>query len=376
MEIIQKLSYTIGELPFKYLGIPLATKKLSLIQWHPLIEKIVARIFSWTAKKLSYTGRVQLVQTVLFGIQSYWSQLFNLLMKVMKMIAAYCRSYIWPGINTITKKSLVAWDRMCTPKLRGGYGLINLQMWNRAAIAKLCWDVASKRDSLWIRWIHAYYIKDKRIEDIAIPQQASWMVRQILSARTVLQQIQHRQQAKKSMISQFYYQLLGNSPRVVWNSMMFKNKAKPKVIFTMWVQLQGTLLTAYRLIKSGVNVDPRYSLCQLNDETRDHLFVSCSFTKTVWQKVLQWMRRQEVIGDNWGQHQEWITQRAKGRSYGAQLYIMVYAEVTHGVWIERNMRIFQQRSRSADSIAREIAYICNVRATKGISSLVQHFMFH
>nr|XP_009797675.1 PREDICTED: uncharacterized protein LOC104244069 [Nicotiana sylvestris] len=86
VEIIQKLGYTIGELPFKYLGIPLATKNLSLIQWYPLIEKIVARIFSWTAKKLSYAGRVQLFQTVLFGIQSYWSQLFNLLVKVMKMI--------------------------------------------------------------------------------------------------------------------------------------------------------------------------------------------------------------------------------------------------------------------------------------------------
>ncbi|XP_075074937.1 uncharacterized protein LOC142162550 [Nicotiana tabacum] len=153
------------------------------------------------------------------------------------------------------------------------------------------------------------------------------MVRQILSARTVLQQIQHRQQAKESMIRQFYYQLLGNSPRVAWKSMMFKNKARPKAIFTMWLQLQGKLLTVDRLIKWGVNVDPSCSLCQLNDETRDHLFVSCSFTKTVWQKILQWMRRQEVIGDNWGQHQEWITQRAKGRSYGAQLYRMVYAEV-------------------------------------------------
>ncbi|XP_019229886.1 PREDICTED: uncharacterized protein LOC109210864 [Nicotiana attenuata] len=108
VEIIQKLGYTIGELPFKYLGIPLATKKLSLIQWYPLIEKIVARISSWTAKKLSYAGIVQLVQTVLFGIRSYWSQLFNLPVKVMKMIEAYCRSYIWSGINAITKKSLVA----------------------------------------------------------------------------------------------------------------------------------------------------------------------------------------------------------------------------------------------------------------------------
>nr|XP_016505563.1 PREDICTED: uncharacterized protein LOC107823437 [Nicotiana tabacum] len=117
--ILQQLGFTLGELPFKYLGIPLANKKLSLIQWHPLVEKIIAKISSWIAKKLSYTGRVQLVQTVLFGIQSYWSQLFTLPSKVLKMIDSYSRSYIWSGINVITKKPLVAWDKMCTPKSSG-----------------------------------------------------------------------------------------------------------------------------------------------------------------------------------------------------------------------------------------------------------------
>lgn len=42
--IVQKLGITCGKLPFKYLGIPLDTKKLSILQWQPLIEKIVARI--------------------------------------------------------------------------------------------------------------------------------------------------------------------------------------------------------------------------------------------------------------------------------------------------------------------------------------------
>lgn len=55
---------------------------------------------------------------------------------------------------------------------------------------------------------HAFYIKDKQLEEMAIPQQASWMVRQILSARITLQQMQHKQHLKKSTISQFYLQLL------------------------------------------------------------------------------------------------------------------------------------------------------------------------
>ncbi|OIT29233.1 hypothetical protein A4A49_64264, partial [Nicotiana attenuata] len=52
--ILKYLEFVHGNLPFKYLGVPLSTKKISLLQWQPLIEKITARITSWTAKKLSY----------------------------------------------------------------------------------------------------------------------------------------------------------------------------------------------------------------------------------------------------------------------------------------------------------------------------------
>nr|XP_016501412.1 PREDICTED: uncharacterized protein LOC107819775 [Nicotiana tabacum] len=46
-----------------------------MVQWQPFMAKIVAKMSSWSAKKLSYAGRIQLIQTVLFGIQSYWAQL-------------------------------------------------------------------------------------------------------------------------------------------------------------------------------------------------------------------------------------------------------------------------------------------------------------
>ncbi|KAF3655248.1 hypothetical protein FXO38_14764 [Capsicum annuum] len=66
----------------------------------------------------------------------------------IKLIEAYCRSYLWSVENVITKKALVAWERVCSPKLCGGLNLINLQLWISAAIAKHCWDVAHKEDKL------------------------------------------------------------------------------------------------------------------------------------------------------------------------------------------------------------------------------------
>lgn len=51
-----------GELPFRYLVIPLSTKRLSLIQCEPLVEKIMGIITSWTCKFLFYTGKIELLQ--------------------------------------------------------------------------------------------------------------------------------------------------------------------------------------------------------------------------------------------------------------------------------------------------------------------------
>nr|XP_009614467.1 uncharacterized protein LOC104107386 [Nicotiana tomentosiformis] len=109
--ILSHLGFVHGTLPFKYLGVPLSTKKLILLQWQPLIEKITSRITSWSAKKLSYAGKTQLFKSVLFGIQAYWAQLFLIPEKVLKTIDAYCRSFVWSGSSIITRKALVAWDR-------------------------------------------------------------------------------------------------------------------------------------------------------------------------------------------------------------------------------------------------------------------------
>ncbi|XP_019265554.1 PREDICTED: uncharacterized protein LOC109243113 [Nicotiana attenuata] len=111
VEILQNTGYSPGDFPFKYLGITLDTKKSTALQWQPLIEKTVIRISSCITRKLSYAGRVQLVQTMIFDIQSYWSQVFILPAKVMKSNKSYSRSYIWSGTNIITKRALIAWEK-------------------------------------------------------------------------------------------------------------------------------------------------------------------------------------------------------------------------------------------------------------------------
>ncbi|XP_058727178.1 uncharacterized protein LOC131598614 [Vicia villosa] len=97
-----------GGLPFKYLGVPISCKKLASHHYMDLIEKILLRIRHWTAKLLSYAGRLQLIKSVSFAIVNYWLACFPIPKNVISKIDVICRSYLWTGKDSISCKSLMA----------------------------------------------------------------------------------------------------------------------------------------------------------------------------------------------------------------------------------------------------------------------------
>lgn len=78
LQIFDLLGYSKRELPFRYLGVSLSTKRLDVVQCEPLIEKILGRVNCWTSRFLSYAGRPTLVKSSLFSIQTFWAQIFIL----------------------------------------------------------------------------------------------------------------------------------------------------------------------------------------------------------------------------------------------------------------------------------------------------------
>lgn len=47
------------------------------------LDKMMSKIKSWSTKKLSYAGRVQLIKSVLFSVKMYWSGLFILPKRIL-----------------------------------------------------------------------------------------------------------------------------------------------------------------------------------------------------------------------------------------------------------------------------------------------------
>ncbi|KAK4370515.1 hypothetical protein RND71_009990 [Anisodus tanguticus] len=75
------------------------------------------------------------------------------------------------------------------------------------------------------------------------------------------------------------------------------------------------------------------------------------------------------------QLQQCIWRLAKGKTTTTQIMKMVYTEYIHALQTERNTRVFEHNERDASSLAREIACICNVRASAKSRALLQQLSF-
>lgn len=83
-----------GKLPVRYLGVPLLTKKLSFADCESPFNKTRGRITGWCPKMLSFAGRLQLIQSILYGIQVFWCKHFLLPKKVLKEIERMCSCFL------------------------------------------------------------------------------------------------------------------------------------------------------------------------------------------------------------------------------------------------------------------------------------------
>ncbi|XP_058748826.1 uncharacterized protein LOC131621805 [Vicia villosa] len=140
---IKKLtSFDEGQLPIKYLGVPLTSKRLTISHYLPLIEKIVGRIRHWTPRLLSYAGRAQLIQSFAFAIPQYWLQCFPLPKFMLNKIDYICRIFVWTGKQDKSRKSPISWQTVCKPRCSGGLNIINLTIWNQVTMLKCLLNIS------------------------------------------------------------------------------------------------------------------------------------------------------------------------------------------------------------------------------------------
>lgn len=142
----------LGTLPVRYLGVPLCTKKLSILNCEALLQQIKSRMSSWSAKALSFAGRLLLIKTVITGITTFWCSTFILPQACVKRINSLCGVFLWQGDLDKHHTARVSWDVVTKPKRESGLGIKNLAIWNKACCLKLIWLLFFQAGSVWVAW--------------------------------------------------------------------------------------------------------------------------------------------------------------------------------------------------------------------------------
>lgn len=204
-EIIHHLPFATGNLPIRYLGLPLLTKNMTVLDYLPLIEKIRKKIGSWTGRFLSYAGRLQLIKSVITSLTNFWMAAFRLPSSCVKEIERLCSAFLWSGPDLNNRKEKVAWVDICKPKQEGGLGIRSLKETNLVSCLKLIWRIFSS-NSVWVNWIKIYLIRKGSLWTVKDNTQAgSWMWRKLLKYREVAKCL-YRVEVKNGQKASFWHE--------------------------------------------------------------------------------------------------------------------------------------------------------------------------
>ncbi|GJX34219.1 RNA-directed DNA polymerase, eukaryota, reverse transcriptase zinc-binding domain protein [Tanacetum coccineum] len=181
--ILKILPFAEGNLPVRYLGVPLVTRKLSINDCKCLVDKVKQRIDDWKNKFLSYAGRLQLIASVLSAMHLYWAQVFLLPKDTIYEIEKDMKGFLWNQGVLEKGKAKVSWKTICSPKNTGGLGLKPLREWNEVLLTKNLWIAVSKKQSLWAIWIERMKLKGRSIWEVSPDSNSSWGWKYLLSIR-------------------------------------------------------------------------------------------------------------------------------------------------------------------------------------------------
>jgi len=159
--------------------------------------------------------------------------------------------------------------------------LFDIKARNKCFLAKQLWNIHLKTDSIWIQWIHHYYILSVSIWDAFSLWTSSPIWKSIISLKDQLVADcggQHQAIALMTTWSsgelpftaQSYDFLRFKCDLVPWAKVVWETWSLPGYNFILWLAVKGKLRTRDRL--RFLDIDPLCVFYRLNEETHNHLF--------------------------------------------------------------------------------------------------------
>ncbi|XP_071695806.1 uncharacterized protein [Rutidosis leptorrhynchoides] len=309
-KITQILPFTVGTLPMRYLGVPLLAKKLCKSDCYSLIDKVRKKVYGWQNKKLSYAERLQLVASVLAAMQNYWAAVYILPNGVIDDIDKILKGFLWSQSGSAKGKARVAWKDVCLPKDQGGSGL----------------KIIAHKDSLWGKWVNLIKLKGGSIWDVNVKYDDSWGWKFLMGMRDKIKphvcidnsgSIEHVLWVKNDgnkvdfSVNQVWKDLKCNNNVVGWHHVVWFKAFNPKHAIILWMAILGSLKVWNKIKAKLIFRGLSNSLQSIIDDMAQY-----PYTNNIWNIINR----------------------------------LVIAACVYFLWIERNLRLFQQKKRSIDEV--------------------------
>ena len=121
-------------------------------------EKIEKRCAYWQGRLRNIAGRATLVHSCLTNIPIFMMSFYPLPVGVRKKANFYRARLVWQTDEDKKKYHLVNWKTCCMPKQQGGLGILNLEVFNKALLAKWLWILESE-EGMWQKILTDKYEK-------------------------------------------------------------------------------------------------------------------------------------------------------------------------------------------------------------------------
>ena len=160
-DLALELGCKVGGLPSYHLGLPLGAPFKSKVVWDSVEERFRKRLTIWKRQHISKGGRLTLIRSTLSSLPVYFMSLFYLPRKVRLRLEKIQRDFLW-GRGALEQRShLVRWNLICSERKKGGLGVKNLALMNKALLGKWNWCFAIESEALWKQAIsHKYGVEE------------------------------------------------------------------------------------------------------------------------------------------------------------------------------------------------------------------------
>ncbi|XP_074278490.1 uncharacterized protein LOC141602079 [Silene latifolia] len=396
-EIHQETGFSKGHFPFKYLGIPLSTSRISVIMFDPLVTKVQKKVLHWPSHSLFYAGKLQLINSVVFGLNNYWCASILLPVAIIKKIEHLCSHFFWGIPETGRRWSSKdgkwpsdhrpSWKSICSPWSGGGFNIKDLPSWNRALFVKWLAVLIAPASGLWAKWQQAYVLKGTYIWCLHAKDSFSASMKVILAVRDFLVESAGSIQSARALLqtwvhgSHFHHQIAYGFFRAAptqgdWTKGVSYSSIIPSYRITCSMAVQSQLDTQDNIKKRGYQFANRCIFCEASEEDHCHLFFSCPFTAKVWSSILSWLSLPQISSSSL--HLLFACPFGSSRkNWKNHWYYTSLAAAVNQLWWERNQRIFSYKIIDAAGLHCKIKRLVLARLSirfhqSLLSSLLDH----